>query len=59
MLTTWNIRRFDVDSMKTDVLVPSGVYGGLGAATGAIEVGPRFWVCNTKSDRVGIFDLEP
>jgi hypothetical protein len=57
--TTFNITRIDADSMKTEVVMPSGLYGVFGAATGAIEVGKRLWVSSCKSDRIAIFDLHP
>jgi len=57
MFTTFNITRIDAQSMKTEIVMPSGLYGAFGAATGAIEVGKRLWVSSTKSDRIAIFDL--
>ena len=59
MLTTFNITRIYADSMKTEIVMPSGLYGAFGAATGAIEVGKRLWVSSCKSDRIAIFDLNP
>jgi len=57
MFTTFNITRLDPVSMKTEVVMPSGLYGAFGACTNAIEVGNRLWLGSTKSDRVAIFDL--
>ena len=45
--------------MDTEIVMPSGLYGSFGAATGAIEVGNRLWLSSCKSDRVAIFDLNP
>jgi len=59
MYTSFNITRVDPDSMETEIVMPSGVYGAFGAATGAIEVGNRLWLSSTGSDRVAIFDLKP
>ena len=41
MYTTFNITRIDPVSMDTEIVMPSGLYGSFGAATGAIEVGNR------------------
>jgi len=59
MFTTFNVTRLDPASMKTEIVMPSGLYGAFGAATNAIEVGNRLWLGSTKSDRVAIFDLNP
>ncbi len=59
MLTSFNITRVDPESMETEIVMPSGLYGAFGAGTGAIEVGDRLWVSSTGSDRIGIFDLKP
>jgi hypothetical protein len=59
MMTSFNITRIDPKTMETEIVMPSGVYGAFGAATGAIEVGDRLWVSSTGSDRIGIFDLNP
>jgi len=58
-LTPFNITRLDPETLKAETVMPNGVYGALGAATGAIEVGNRLWVSTTKADRIGIFDLNP
>lgn len=55
--TTFNITRIQADSMKAEIVMPSGLYGAFGGATGAIEVGNRLWVSSCKSDRIAIFDL--
>ena len=57
--TTFNITRIDADTMKTEIVMPSGIYGVFGAATGAIEVGNRLWVSTVKADRIAVFDLHP
>ena len=59
MYTSFNITRIDPETMETEIVMPSGVYGAFGAATGAIEVGNRLWVSSTGSDRVAIFDQPP
>jgi len=59
LFTTFNVTRLDPVSMKTEIVMPSGLYGAFGAATTAIEVGKRLWLGSTKSDRVAIFDLKP
>ena len=59
MFTTFNVTRLDPVSMKTEIVMPSGLYGAFGACTNAIEVGNRLWLGSTKSDRVAIFDLHP
>lgn len=51
--------RMDPDSMKAEIVMPSGHYGAFGGATTAIEVGNRLWLGSFKSDRVAIFDLNP
>ena len=59
MYTTFNITRIYADSMKTEIVMPSGLYGAFGGATTAIEVGNRLWLGSFKSDRVAVFDLNP
>ena len=59
MMTKFNISRINPETMETEIVMPSGVYGAFGAGTGAIEVGDRLWVSSTGSDRIGIFDLKP
>jgi len=59
MFTTFNITRVDPVSMKTEIVMPSGLYGAFGGATTAIEVGKRLWLGSCGSDRVSIFDLKP
>ena len=58
MVATRDVTHVHSDGMKAEVLLPIGVFGGLGAATSAIDVGDRLWVGSTKSDRVGNFDLD-
>ncbi|WP_455387845.1 hypothetical protein [Petrachloros mirabilis] len=57
--TTWNVERLDPVSMKTEIVMPSGLYAAFGGATTAIEAGSRLWLGSFKSDRVAIFDLHP
>jgi DNA-binding beta-propeller fold protein YncE len=59
IFTTFNVQRMDPNSMKTEIVMPSGLYGAFGGATTAIEVGNRLWLGSFKSDRVAIFDLNP
>jgi len=59
IFTTFNVQRMDPVSMKTGMVMPSGLYGAFGGATNAIEVGKRLWLGSFKSDRVAIFDLNP
>lgn len=59
IFTTFNITRLEPVSMKTKIVMPSGLYGVFGSCTVAIEVGNRLWLGSTKSDRVAIFDLKP
>jgi hypothetical protein len=58
-LTTFNITRLDPETLTAEIVMPSGLYGAFGAATGAIEVGKRLWISSFKSDRIAIFDLNP
>jgi hypothetical protein len=51
---------FRIDSlnpktMKLRTQVKSGVYGVMGAGTGAIRVSNEIWVSSFRSDRIGIF----
>jgi hypothetical protein len=36
-------------------VVRSGVYGVMGAGTGAIQVGNKIWVSSFRADRVALF----
>lgn len=50
--------RIDIMNPKTlrlATVVKSGVYGVMGAGTGAIEVDHQIWVSSFRSDRIGIF----
>ncbi len=42
-------------TMKLTTVVKSGVYGVMGAGTGAIEVDHRIWVSSFRATRIGIF----
>jgi hypothetical protein len=51
---------FKIDSMnpktlKLTTVVKSGVYGVMGAGTGAIEVDHHIWVSSFRADRIAIF----
>lgn len=56
MLTTFEFVRIDPNTMKTEVYMPSAVYGALGASCSLIEYGDRVWLSSTKSDRIGVFN---
>ena len=56
MLTTFEYLRVDPETLETEVYVPSGVYGALGASCSLIEYKDRVWLSSCKSDRVGVFD---
>ena len=45
----------DPKTLKQSVLVKPGVYGGMGAGTGAIQVGHELWVSTFRGDRIAIF----
>ncbi len=59
IFTPFNVTRMDPVSMRTEIVMPSGLYGAFGGATTAIDVGNRLWLGSFKSDRVAIFDLKP
>jgi DNA-binding beta-propeller fold protein YncE len=42
-------------TLKLTTLVKSGVYGVMGAGTGAIEVDHHIWVSSFRADRIAIF----
>ena len=42
-------------TLKLTTVVKSGVYGVMGAGTGAIEVDHHIWVSSFRADRIGIF----
>jgi hypothetical protein len=42
-------------TLKLATVVKSGVYGMMGAGTGAIEVNHHIWVSSFRADRIGIF----
>jgi hypothetical protein len=48
----------DPKTLKQTVLVKPGTYGGLGAGTGAIEVGHDLWVSTFRGDRIAIFPMK-
>lgn len=48
----------DPETMELKVLVPSGVYGEMGAGTGAIREGDTLWVTSFRADRIGLFPMK-
>jgi hypothetical protein len=54
----FKIYRMDPATLKLTDVVKSGVYGVMGAGTGAIEVGHSIWVSSYRADRIGIFPAE-
>lgn len=51
----FKIYRMDAATLKMSDVVRSGVYGVMGAGTGAIQVGNKIWVSTFRGDRIGIF----
>jgi hypothetical protein len=51
----FKIYRMDPATLKLTEAVKSGVYGVMGAGTGAIQVGNKIWVSSFRADRIGIF----
>lgn len=51
----FKIYRMDPATLKLRQVVKSGVYGVMGAGTGAIQVGNKIWVSSFRADRIGIF----
>ena len=51
----FKVERMDPVSLKLTDVVKSGVYGKMGAGTGAIDVGDKLWVSSFRADRIGIF----
>lgn len=54
----FKIYEMDPQTLKLKTLVKSGVYGVMGAGTGAVEVGKTIWVSSFRADRIGIFPLK-
>jgi hypothetical protein len=50
--TPFAIYKLDPATMKLTGLVKSGVYDGMGAGTGALQVGPDLWASSFRSDRI-------
>ena len=44
--------------MQLRELVKSGVYGVMGAGTGAIREGNTLWVSTFRADRIALFPLQ-
>jgi hypothetical protein len=51
----FKVYRMDPATLKLQDVVKSGVYGVMGAGTGAIQVGNKIWVSSFRADRIGIF----
>lgn len=51
----FKIYRMDPTTLKLTEIVKSGVYGVMGAGTGAIQIGNKIWVSSFRADRIGIF----
>jgi hypothetical protein len=51
----FKIYRVNPVSLKLTEVVKSGVYGVMGAGTGAIQVGNKLWVSSFRADRIGLF----
>ncbi|HEY0181830.1 MAG TPA: hypothetical protein VGC09_03395 [Rhodopila sp.] len=54
----FRIYRMDPATLKLTEVVRSGVYGVMGAGTGAIQVGNKIWVSSFRADRIGIFPVK-
>lgn len=48
----FKIYKLDPASMKLTELVKSGIYDGMGAGTGGLQVGPDLWAASYRSDRI-------
>jgi len=51
----FRVDTMDPKTLKLTPIIKSGVYGEMGAGTGAIEVGHQIWVSSFRADRIGIF----
>jgi hypothetical protein len=51
----FKIYRMNPATLKMTEIVRSGVYGVMGAGTGAIQVGNKIWVSTFRGDRIGVF----
>ncbi len=51
----FRIDRMDPKTMKLTTVIKSGVYGVMGAGTGAIQVGNEIWVSTFRADRIARF----
>ncbi len=51
----FKIYRVNPSTLNLTEIVKSGVYGVMGAGTGAIQVGNKIWVSSFHADRIGIF----
>ena len=50
----FKIDRMNPTTLKLTEVVKSGVYGALGAGTGAVQIGNNIWVSSFRADRIGI-----
>ncbi len=54
----FKIYAMNPQTMKLTDLVKSGVYGVMGAGTGAIREGNQLWVSSFRADRIGLFPMK-
>ncbi|MEO8714263.1 MAG: hypothetical protein ABI369_04550 [Acetobacteraceae bacterium] len=54
----FKVYAMDPKTMKLTDLVKSGVYGVMGAGTGAIREGNQLWVSSFRSDRIAVFPMK-
>jgi hypothetical protein len=54
----FRIETLNPRTMKLQVVVKQGVYGVMGAGTGAIKVGNYYWISSFRADRIGIFPIK-
>lgn len=50
--TPFKLYKLDPATMKLTDLMKSGVYDGMGAGTGGLQVGPDLWASSFRSDRI-------
>jgi DNA-binding beta-propeller fold protein YncE len=53
----FKIYRMDPGTLKLTEVIKSGVYGVMGAGTGAIQIGNRLWVSSFRANRIGMFPV--
>lgn len=54
----FRIYAVDPRTLKLTDLVKTGVYGAMGAGTGAIREGNQLWVSSFRSDRIALFPMK-